>query len=85
MADRVTQQVLQTAYQPTPTARVTSVVVEVAQNPPAPTARVTSVVVEVAQNPPAPSVRVTSVAMEVLQSVTSSPSQSLGIMYVIAG
>jgi len=50
MADRVTQQVLQVVYQPDPTARVTSVVMEVVELPAAPTARVTNIVAEVLQS-----------------------------------
>lgn len=49
MADRVTQQVLQVAYQPTPTARATTLALEVMQTPPAPSARVSTIALEVLQ------------------------------------
>ena len=50
MADRVTQQVLQVGYQPSRDARVTTVAMEVLQDPPAPAARVTNVAMEVLQS-----------------------------------
>lgn len=50
MADRVTQQVLQVGYQPSQDARVTTVAMEVLQDPPAPIARVTNVAMEVLQS-----------------------------------
>lgn len=70
MADRVTQQVLQVAYQPASDARVTAMALEVMQAPATPTARVTAVALEVLQS--------------VTTSGGGGGGGSTSIMYVIA-
>lgn len=49
MAQRVTQQIVQVAFETNPQARVTSIAAEVLQAPPAPAACVTSLALEVLQ------------------------------------
>ena len=70
MADRVTQQVLQVVYQPDPAARVTTVAMEVLQDPPVHAARVTAVAMEVLQS--------------VASSGGGGGGGSTSIMYIIA-